>query len=75
MPLLTLNEDEEHQPQSSSMENKGKVVVEEEEDDSHEEDDDDFGHEGLSKLQGKRLNSFKIRSCFSLADLQEHRGS
>ncbi|PON73045.1 stress response NST1-like protein [Parasponia andersonii] len=89
MPLLTLNEDEEHhhhhhhhhhhQAQSSSMENKEKEEHESQDEEEEDYDDDDdescrFGHEGLSKLHGKRLNSFKMRSCFSLADLQEHRG-
>ncbi|KAM6544188.1 hypothetical protein CsatB_008635 [Cannabis sativa] len=90
MPLLTLNEDEEddeehHQfkGQSSSMENNKHK----EHDDSHDEYDDDdededddgqscgFRHGRLSKLHDRRLNSFKIRSCFSLADLQEHKES
>ncbi|XP_062099244.1 protein OXIDATIVE STRESS 3 LIKE 4-like [Humulus lupulus] len=73
MPLLTLNEDEEHQFQGqSSMEDKDK------EHDSHDEYDDEacgFRHGRLSKLHDRRLNSFKIRSCFSLADLQEHKES
>lgn len=65
MPLLALDEDDEEQEAQSSVED------DKQEDDVH---DDHHHHEkrGLAKLhETRRLKSFKSKSCFSLADLQE----
>ncbi|KAL5559393.1 hypothetical protein UlMin_035604 [Ulmus minor] len=65
MPLLTLNEDEEQQVPSSSEDKKQEHQEEEEEVEFQSK-------QGLPKLlEGRKLKSFKSRSCFSLADLQE----
>lgn len=56
MPLLTLEEDEEEQRTDQSS-----------------SDEKETEGKGLSKLnQERRHRSFKSKSCFSLADLQEH---
>ena len=64
MPLLALNEDDEEQEAQSSLE-----------DDKQEDDHVHHHHHekhGLAKLhETRRLKSFKSKSCFSLADLQE----
>jgi len=64
MPLLALNEDDEELEAQSSVE-----------DDKQEDDVHDHHHDekyGLAKLhETRRLKSFKSKSCFSLADLQE----
>ncbi|KAL4603289.1 hypothetical protein ACB092_10G113500 [Castanea dentata] len=81
MPLLALNEDEDededhehHQERQEYPSSSSSSSPSSSSSSSEKKPQEDRKHQERipSKLQDRRLLSFKSRSCFSLSDLQEH---